>query len=148
MGRGLVWLTSGSSDSRACKRHSRVRWRVDPVKLDVEGVEIDVLRGANASDLNSCCQLTVEFHDRRPPLTRRELMMSANVCGLKATPTIRAKWPDVDDVLLVNLKSMPAMKRIELRCRVALANALFIIVEPFLKAVIVRSLCWNRSRLP
>ena len=59
--------------------------RVDLVKLDVEGAEIDVLREANASDLNSCCQLTVEFHDRRPPLTRRELMMSANVCGLRAT---------------------------------------------------------------
>ena len=59
--------------------------RVDLVKLDVEGAEIDVLREANASDLNSCCQLTVEFHDRRPPLTRRELMMSANACGLKAT---------------------------------------------------------------
>ena len=86
MGRGLVWLTSRSSGSRACKRHSRVRWRVDLVKLDVEGAEIDVLREANASDLNSWCQLTVEFHDRRPPLTRRELMMSANVCGLKATP--------------------------------------------------------------
>ena len=41
--------------------------------------------------------------------------------------TIKAKWPDVDDVLLVNLKSMPATKRIEFRCRVALANALFII---------------------
>jgi len=35
--------------------------RVDLVKLDVEGAEIDVLREANASDLNSCCQLTVEF---------------------------------------------------------------------------------------
>jgi len=30
-------------------------------------------------------------------------------------------------VLFVNLKSIPAMKRIEFRCRVALANALFII---------------------
>jgi hypothetical protein len=41
--------------------------------------------------------------------------------------TIKAKWPNVDDVLFVNLKSIPAMKRIEFRCRVALANALFII---------------------
>jgi FkbM family methyltransferase len=38
--------------------------RVDLVKFDLEGAEIDVLREANASDLNSCCQLTVEFHDR------------------------------------------------------------------------------------
>ena len=59
--------------------------RLDLLKLAVEGAEIDVLREVNASDLNSCCQLTVEFHDRRPPLTRRELMMSANACGLKAT---------------------------------------------------------------
>ena len=41
--------------------------------------------------------------------------------------TIKAKWPNVDDVLFVNLKSIPAIKRIEFRCRVALANALFII---------------------
>ena len=58
---------------------------VDLVKLDVEGAEIDVLREVTASDPNSCCQLTVEFHDRRPRLTRRELMMSVNVCGPKAT---------------------------------------------------------------
>ena len=78
-------VTSESSGSRAGKRHRELGGRVDLVKLDVEGAEIDVLREANASDLNSYCQLTVEFHDRRPPLTRRELMMSANVCGLKAT---------------------------------------------------------------
>ena len=41
--------------------------------------------------------------------------------------TIKAKWPNVDDVLFVNLKSMRAMKRIKFRCRVALVNALFII---------------------
>ena len=41
--------------------------------------------------------------------------------------TIKAKWPNVDDVLFVNLKSIPAMKRIEFRRRVPLTNALFII---------------------
>jgi hypothetical protein len=40
---------------------------------------------------------------------------------------VEAKWPNVDDVLFVNLKSMPAMKRIEFCCRAALANASFII---------------------
>ena len=29
--------------------------RVDLVKFDVDGAEIDVLREANVSDLNSCC---------------------------------------------------------------------------------------------
>src|SRR5262245_38110252 len=46
--------------------------RVDLVKFDIEGAEIDVLKQAHTSDLNSCGQFTVEFHDRRPPLTRRD----------------------------------------------------------------------------
>jgi hypothetical protein len=40
---------------------------------------------------------------------------------------VKANWPNVDDVLFVNLKRMRTIKRIEFRCRVVLANALFII---------------------
>ena len=47
--------------------------RVDLLKFDIEGAEVGVLKEARASDLNSCGQLTVEFHDRRPPLTRRDV---------------------------------------------------------------------------
>jgi FkbM family methyltransferase len=47
--------------------------RVDLVKLDVEGAEIGVLQSASASDLASCGQLTVEFHDKRPPFTRSDV---------------------------------------------------------------------------
>ena len=39
---------------------------------------------------------------------------------------VNASWPHVEDVLFVNLKSMPAARRIEFRCRLALANVLFI----------------------
>ncbi len=35
--------------------------RVDLVKFDVEGAEIDVLREANVSDLNSCCPVDGEI---------------------------------------------------------------------------------------
>ena len=47
--------------------------RVDLVKFDIEGAEVDVLQAASASDLASCGQLTVEFHDKRPPITRRDV---------------------------------------------------------------------------
>ena len=47
--------------------------RVDVAKFDIEGAEVDVLEAANASDLASCGQLTVEFHDKRPPLTQRDI---------------------------------------------------------------------------
>ena len=46
---------------------------VDLVKVDVEGAEMGMLQNANASDLASCGQLTVEFHDKRPPLTRSDI---------------------------------------------------------------------------
>jgi len=101
--------------------------RVDLVKFDIEGAEVDVLKEACASDLNSCGQLTVEFHDRRPPLTRRDV---DNVCRRMRAEgylIVKPNWPNVDDVLFVNLKSIRTIKRIEFRCRVAVANALFII---------------------
>jgi hypothetical protein len=69
----------------------------------------------------------VEFHDRRPPLTRRDVDDVCRRMRAEGYLIAKANWPNVDDVLFVNLKSMPAMKRIEVRCRVALANALFII---------------------
>jgi len=100
---------------------------VDLLKFDIEGAEVDVLKQAPASDLKRCGQLTVEFHDRRPPLTRRDV---DNVCQhLRAEGylVVQPNWPHVDDVLFVNLKSMPATKRIEFRCRVAVANVLFVI---------------------
>ena len=101
--------------------------RVDLVKFDIEGAEVDVLKKARASDLNSCGQLTVEFHDRRPPITRRDVDDVCQRMRSEGYGIVRANWPDVDDVLFVNLKSMRTLKRLEFRCRMALANALFVI---------------------
>jgi FkbM family methyltransferase len=101
--------------------------RVDLVKFDIEGAEIGVLKEAAASDLNSCGQLTVEFHDRRPPLTRRDVDDVCRRMRAEGYAIMMANWPNVDDVLFVNLKNMRTIKRIDFRCRMALANALFII---------------------
>jgi FkbM family methyltransferase len=101
--------------------------RVDLVKFDIEGAEVGVLKEARASDLNSCGQLTVEFHDTRPPLTRRDVDDVCRRMRSEGYGIVKPNWPKVDDVLFVNLKSMRTIKRIEFRCRVALANALFII---------------------
>ena len=101
--------------------------RVDLVKFDIEGAEVDVLKEARASDLTSCGQLTVEFHDRRPPLTRRDVDDVCRRMRAEGYLIVKPNWPNVDDVLFVNLKSMRTIKRIEFRCRVAVANALFII---------------------
>ena len=105
--------------------------RVDLVKFDIEGAEVDVLKGARASDLASCGQLTVEFHDRRPPLTRGDVDDVCRRMSAEGYLIVKPNWPNFDDVLFVNLKSMRTIKRIEFRCRVAVANALFIIRRRF-----------------
>ena len=101
--------------------------RVDLVKLDVEGAEIGVLQSATASDLASCGQLTVEFHDKRPPFTRSDVDCVCRRLRSEGYGIVNANWPYVNDVLFVNLKSMPAVRRMGFRCRMTLANALFII---------------------
>jgi hypothetical protein len=70
--------------------------------------------------------LTVEFHDKRPPITRRDVDRVCKRLRSKGYGVVKANWPHVDDVLFVNLKRMPAAKRMGFRCRLALANALFI----------------------
>ena len=101
--------------------------RVDLVKLDIEGAEVGVLQAASASDLASCAQLTVEFHEKGPPLTPRDVDRVCQRLRSEGYGVVNANWPYVNDMLFVNLKSMPAAKRMGFRCRVALANALFII---------------------
>ena len=101
--------------------------RVDLLKFDIEGAEVDVIKEAPASDLKSWGQVTVEFHDKRPPLTRRDVDDVCRRMHSEGYLIVKPNWPNVDDVLFVNLKSMRTIKRIEFRCRVAVANALFII---------------------
>ena len=95
--------------------------------MDVEGAEIGILEGANASDLTSCVQLTVEFHDKRAPFTRHDVDRVCRRMRTAGYGIVIANWPKVDDVLFVNLKSVPVAERIGLRCRIAVANALFIV---------------------
>jgi hypothetical protein len=92
----------------------------------VEGAEIGILESATASDLARCGQLTVEFHDKRPPFTRRDVDRVCRRLRRQGYRIVTANWPKVDDVLFVNLKRMPPVKRLGFRVRVALANALFI----------------------
>jgi hypothetical protein len=68
----------------------------------------------------------VEFHDKRPPLTRHDVEDVCLRMRAEGYLIVKPNWPNVDDVLFVNLKSMRMFKRIEFRCRVAVANALFI----------------------
>lgn len=104
----------------------RLGGRIDLIKLDVEGAEIGILDSASASDLASCGQLTVEFHDKSAPFTRRDVDRVCRRMRAEGYGTVMANWPKVDDVLFVNLKSVPAAKRIAVRCRMAVVNALFI----------------------
>ena len=101
--------------------------RVDLVKLDVEGAEIDVLQTASTTDLASCGQLTVEFHHNRPPITRRDIERVCERLRCEGYAVVNANWPYVDDVLFVNVKTMPVFRGMAFRCRVMLANVLFII---------------------
>jgi FkbM family methyltransferase len=101
--------------------------RIDLIKIDVEGAEIGILEGATASDLASCVQLTVEFHDERAPFTRSDVDRVCWRMRAAGYGIVIANWPRVDDVLFVNLNSVRVIKRIALRCRIVVANALFII---------------------
>jgi FkbM family methyltransferase len=100
--------------------------RIDLIKMDVEGAEIGILESATTANLASCRQLSVEFHDKRAPFTRRDADRVCQRMRAEGYAVVIANWPRLDDVLFVNLKSVPVVKRIALRCRVALVNALFI----------------------
>jgi FkbM family methyltransferase len=101
--------------------------RVDLVKFDVEGAEVDVLETAVSSDLASCGQLTVEFHDRRPPFTRHDVDRVCQRMRSEGYGIVNASWPRVDDVLFINLRRIASGRRLRFRCRMALVNGLFII---------------------
>ena len=104
----------------------RLGGHVDLAKFDIEGAEVAVLETATASDLGSCAQLTVEFHDKRPPMTQRDIDRVCERMRSEGYALVNANWPYFNDVLFVNLGSMPAIRRMAFRCRVALANTLFI----------------------
>jgi hypothetical protein len=111
---------------------------VDLAKFDIEGAEVNVLQAASPSDLASCGQLTVEFHDKRPPITRRDVNRVCQRMRSEGYGIVNANWPHFDDVLFVNLKSMSVGKRMGFRCRMALANALFITRRAIFDRVFVR----------
>jgi len=101
--------------------------QVDLVKLDIEAAEVEVLQTAGPSDLGACGQLTVEFHNDGNPITRCDIDHLCHRMRCEGYAMVNANWPYVDDVLFVNLKTMPLFRRMGFRCRVALANVLFII---------------------
>jgi FkbM family methyltransferase len=101
--------------------------RIDLIKIDVEGAEIGILESATPSDLASCVQLTVEFHDKRAPFTRRDVDRVCRRMRAAGYGIVFANWPKVDDILFVNLNSVGGVKRIALRCRIMVANGAFII---------------------
>ena len=102
----------------------------------IEGAEVGVLEAANASDLATCGQLTVEFHDKRPPLTQRDIDRVCERMRSEGYGMVNANWPYFNDILFVNLKSMSAVKRIEFRCRMNWLMRCSSCVELFSGAVI------------
>jgi hypothetical protein len=61
------------------------------------------------------------------PFTRRDVDRVCRRMRADGYAVVTANWPKHDDVFFVNLNSIPVVKRIAVRCRVMLANALFII---------------------
>src|SRR5713101_5288205 len=101
--------------------------RADLAKLDIEGAEVEVLQTARPSDLAACSQLSVEFHDNRQPITRRDVDRLCQRMRCEGYGIVNASWPQVDDVLFVNLRGNAAGRQLRLRYRMALLNGLFII---------------------
>jgi hypothetical protein len=75
--------------------------RVDLAKFDIEGAEVNVLQAASPSDLASCGQLTVEFHDKTPPITRRDVDRVWHGMRSEGYGIVIANWPYFDDVLIL-----------------------------------------------
>ena len=104
---------------------------VDLAKLDIEGAEVEVLQTASAFDLACCRQLTVEFHDTTPPITRNDVDRVCRRMRCEGYAIVNASWPYVDDVLFVNLRRIDDETRLGFRCRIALANTLFVLRGAF-----------------
>jgi len=134
-------------DFAAALRH--LGGRVDLVKLDIEGAEVDVLQTALPSDLAACGQLTVEFHDNTQPITRRDIDRVYRHMRCEGYGVVNANWTDVDDILFVNLRRIPAGRRLRVRCRIALANWLFVLRGAlFSSGGLLRRFRWNQLFLP
>src|SRR2546430_8063369 len=93
----------------------------------MEGIKLNVKKEPPPSAGKSWGRVGVKFQDGRPPLTRRDVDDVCRRMRAEGYLIVKPNWPNVDDVLFVNLKTMRTIKRIEFRCRVAVANALFII---------------------
>jgi len=82
--------------------------RIDVLKLDIEGVEFDLLESAPAELLDSAGQITVEFHDFLPEFKGRRLYERAkqrlqSLGFFACRMTFRAHG----DVLLLNRRIFP-----------------------------------------
>jgi FkbM family methyltransferase len=104
---------------------------VDLVKLDIEAAEVEVLQTAGPCDLAACWQLTVEFHDNAQSVTRHDVNCVFQRMRCEGYGIVNANWPHVDDVLFVNLRTMPTGTRFGFRCRMALVNGLFVLRGAF-----------------
>jgi FkbM family methyltransferase len=126
----------------------RLGGRMDLAKLDIEGAEVEVLQTARPSDLVACSLLTVEFHDNRQPITRRDVDRVCQRMRREGYGIVNANWPHVDDVFFVNLRSMPAARRMGFRCRMALVNGLFVLRGAFFWSVrLLKRIRWNQLSL-
>jgi FkbM family methyltransferase len=121
--------------------------RVDLAKLDIEGAEVEVLQTARPSDLASCSQLTVEFHDKSQPVTRRDVDRLCQRMRCEGYGIVNANWPYVDDVMFVNLRRIGAGRRWRFRRRMALVNGLFVLRGAFFWSVrLLKRIRWAVKR--
>jgi FkbM family methyltransferase len=122
--------------------------RVDLAKLDIEGAEVEVLQTAHPSDLASCSQLTVEVHDNMQPITRRDVDRLCERMRCEGYGIVNASWPNVDNILFVNLRRIAAARRLRFRRHMALVNGLFVLRGAFRWSVrLLKRIRWNQSSL-
>jgi FkbM family methyltransferase len=126
----------------------RLGGRVDLAKLDIEGAEVGVLQTAHPSDLAACSQLTVEVHDNMQPITRRDVDRLCERMRCEGYGIVNASWPNVDNILFVNLRRIAAARRLRFRRHMALVNGLFVLRGAFRWSVrLLKRIRWNQSSL-
>ena len=126
----------------------QVGGRIHLGKFDIEGAELEVLQTARRSDLDACSQLTVEFHHVGQSM-KSEVRHLCQRMRREGYDIVNAGWPFVGDMLFVNLRHFTPGRRWRFRCRMVLANALFVLRGTFLcSAGLLKGTPWSQLSLP